>query len=81
MENLRLAQWAEVVLGQRRAKYGPRAARCPGFDVTEVIARFLPYSFRGRLPASPRLTRTYLRCPMLWRVLGEQFLILGGKPG
>ena len=37
------------------------------FDVTEVITRFLPYSVRGRLPASPRLTRTYLRCPMLWR--------------
>jgi len=52
-----------------------------GFDVTEVIARFLPYSFRGRLPASPRLTRTYLRCPVLWQVLGKQFLILGAKPG
>jgi hypothetical protein len=34
-----------------------------GFDVTEVITRFLPYSSRGRLPASPRLTRTYLRGP------------------
>ena len=34
-----------------------------GFHVTEVITRFLPYSFRGRLPVSPRLTRTYLRCP------------------
>ena len=52
-----------------------------GFDVTEVITRLLPYSFRGRLPASPRLTRTYLRCPILWRVLGKQFLILGAKPG
>jgi hypothetical protein len=52
-----------------------------GFDVTEVITRFLPYSFSGRLPASPRLTRTYLRCPVLWRVLGKQFLILGAKPG
>jgi hypothetical protein len=52
-----------------------------GFDVTEVITRFLPYSFRGRLPASPRLTRAYLRCPLLWRVLGKQFLILAAKPG
>ena len=34
-----------------------------GFDVTEVTARFLPYSFRGRVPASPWLTWTYLRCP------------------
>ena len=52
-----------------------------GFDVTEVIARFLPYSFRGRLPTSPWLTRTYLRWPLLWRVVGKQFLILGPKPG
>jgi hypothetical protein len=52
-----------------------------GFDVTEVVARFLPYSFRGRLPASPWLTWAYLRYPLLRRVLGKQFLILGAKPG
>ncbi len=47
-----------------------------GFQVGEVIPRFLPFSFRGALPPSPTLTRLYLRLPMVWRVLGKQFLIL-----
>jgi hypothetical protein len=51
-----------------------------GFEVTAVISRFLPYSFRGVLPASRLLTRAYLRVPVLWRVLGKQFLVLGVKP-
>jgi hypothetical protein len=51
-----------------------------GFEVTAVISRFLPYSFRGVLPASRLLTRAYLRFPVLWRVLGKQFLVLGVKP-
>jgi hypothetical protein len=50
-----------------------------GFEVTAVIPRFLPYSFRGRLPSSPALARSYLRVPALWRVLGKQFLVLGTK--
>jgi hypothetical protein len=51
-----------------------------GFDVGAVIPRFLPYSFRGLLPPSPLLTRTYLRVPALWRLLGKQFLVLATKP-
>jgi len=51
-----------------------------GFDVTAVSARFLPYSFRGVLAPSPVLTGTYLRTPVLWRLLGKQFLVLGRRP-
>ena len=51
-----------------------------GFDVTAVSAKFLPYSFRGLLPPSSLLTRTYLRAPILWRLLGKQFLVLGRRP-
>ena len=51
-----------------------------GFDVTTVTPRFLPYSFRGLLPPSPRLTRTYLRMPVLWRLFGKQFLEIARKP-
>jgi SAM-dependent methyltransferase len=50
-----------------------------GFDVTTVTPRFLPYSFAGRLPPSPRLVRLYLRTPGAWRLLGKQFLVLGRK--
>jgi hypothetical protein len=52
-----------------------------GFEISTVIPRFLPYSFRGLLPPSPLLTRTYLRVPALWRLLGKQFLVLGTKAG
>jgi 2-polyprenyl-3-methyl-5-hydroxy-6-metoxy-1,4-benzoquinol methylase len=50
-----------------------------GFEPTRVIPRFLPYSFRGRFPASARLTRAYLNTPAAWRVLGKQFLVLGQR--
>jgi SAM-dependent methyltransferase len=50
-----------------------------GFDVREVVPRFLPYSFRGVLPPSPLLTRMYLRTPALWPLLGKQFLVLARK--
>jgi 2-polyprenyl-3-methyl-5-hydroxy-6-metoxy-1,4-benzoquinol methylase len=49
-----------------------------GFQPLKRIARFLPYSFTGRLPASASLTSAYLRMPPLWRLLGRQFLVVGG---
>ena len=51
-----------------------------GFRVTRVTPRFLPYSFRGSLPASTRLTRLYLRMPLAWRLLGRQFFLVAEKP-
>ena len=51
-----------------------------GFDVQSITPRFLPYSFRSMLPASRRLTATYLEMPVLWRVLGKQFLVIGRRP-
>ena len=50
-----------------------------GFEPTRVVSRFLPYSFTGRLPPSPRLTRAYLKTPLAWRVLGKQFLVIARK--
>lgn len=47
-----------------------------GFEPDRVEARFLPYSFTGRLPPSPLLTRSYLRVPAAWRLLGKQFLVI-----
>lgn len=51
-----------------------------GFEVERVTPRFLPYSFRGRFPASPALTRLYLRLPPVWRLLGRQFLVVARRP-
>ncbi len=50
-----------------------------GFEIERTIPRYLPYSFRGILPPSPTLTRTYLKMPFAWRLLGKQFLVIGRK--
>jgi len=50
-----------------------------GFEPERVEARFLPYSFGGRLPPSPRLTRAYLRRRWAWRLLGKQFLAVARR--
>jgi SAM-dependent methyltransferase len=52
-----------------------------GFEIEASEPRFLPYSFRGRLPASASLTRRYLGLPLAWRLLGKQFLVIGRRPG
>jgi 2-polyprenyl-3-methyl-5-hydroxy-6-metoxy-1,4-benzoquinol methylase len=50
-----------------------------GFEPEAVIPRYLPYSFRGILPPSPKLTRLYLKMPLAWRLFGKQFLVVGQK--
>jgi hypothetical protein len=47
-----------------------------GFEPERIVPRFLPYSFRGRLPAGATTTRLYLRTPAVWRLLGKQFLVI-----
>ena len=56
------------------------AARMAGFDTKQVIARFLPYTTKSRLPQSPALVRAYLSFPPAWLLLGRQTLYLGEKP-
>jgi SAM-dependent methyltransferase len=51
-----------------------------GFEVQALHPKFLPYSFRGVLPPSPALTKTYLHSPMAWKLLGKQFLAIARKP-
>ena len=50
-----------------------------GFDLESISPRYLPSSFRGWLPPSPRLTRAYLQVPLAQRLLGKQFLVLASK--
>jgi SAM-dependent methyltransferase len=50
-----------------------------GFTIDRVIPRFLPFSFRSRLPSHPAIVRWYLRLPLAWRVLGKQFLVVARK--
>jgi hypothetical protein len=50
-----------------------------GYEPVRIVPRFLPYSFTGRLPPSPTLTRRYLRTPAAWPFLGKQFLVIGRR--
>jgi SAM-dependent methyltransferase len=56
------------------------AAVMAGFKTKKVIARFLPYTTKSRLPQHPLLVRAYLAFPPAWLVLGKQTLYLGEKP-
>jgi SAM-dependent methyltransferase len=51
-----------------------------GFEIETVIPRFLPYTTRSILPQSSTLIVLYLKLPLVWRVLGKQFLLVGRKP-
>lgn len=48
-----------------------------GFDVEHLAPRFLPLSFKSRLPAWPWLVELYLRLP--WRPLAKQMLVVGRR--
>jgi SAM-dependent methyltransferase len=56
------------------------AAVMAGFKTKKVIARFLPYTTKSRIPQHPLLVRAYLNFPPAWLVLGKQTLYLGEKP-
>lgn len=51
-----------------------------GFEVREIIPKFLPYSTRSALPQAPVFVAAYMRVPLAWSILGKQFLITGRKP-
>jgi SAM-dependent methyltransferase len=51
-----------------------------GFELLVIRARFLPYSFTGRLPSHPALVRAYLGLPLAWRLLGKQFVVVAQRP-
>jgi SAM-dependent methyltransferase len=55
------------------------AAEIAGCETERLIVRFLPYTTKGRLPASARLARAYLAFPPAWRLLGQQTLYVGRR--
>jgi SAM-dependent methyltransferase len=50
------------------------------FTIEHVTAKFLPYSMSRGFTPPPFLLRLYLKLPVLWRVFGQQFLIIACKP-
>lgn len=57
------------------------ALRISGFVVEEVRPRFLPYTFKSRLPKWPPLVWLYLRLPVLHLLLGKQMFVVAVRPG
>jgi len=51
-----------------------------GYEIDRIIPRFLPYTTRSKLPQHPALVVSYLKLPLIWRILGKQFLAVGRKP-
>ena len=51
-----------------------------GYEVVEVIDRFVPFSTDSRLPQHPILVRLYLKCRPIWNLMGGQFVLVGRKP-
>jgi ubiquinone/menaquinone biosynthesis C-methylase UbiE len=49
--------------------------RAQGFEVVEMVDRFLPYTMQSNLPTSGFLINIYLAIPALWKIFGKQFLV------
>ncbi|WP_454683530.1 class I SAM-dependent methyltransferase [Ancylobacter moscoviensis] len=50
-----------------------------GFEIKEVIPRFLPYTMNNKTPTNDALIKIYLRLPIAWRFMGKQFLVTAIK--
>jgi len=50
-----------------------------GLRPVKIVARFLPYTTKTRLPTSPLLVRAYLAFPPAWWVLGTQTLAIAAR--
>jgi SAM-dependent methyltransferase len=48
-----------------------------GFGIDVCIGRFLPYTMSSGPRYPVALVRAYLKLPVLWRVFGRQFLVVG----
>lgn len=50
-----------------------------GFRILERLPRFLPYTMSGGRQVPIGLVRAYLKLPILWPLIGKQFLVVGQK--
>ena len=50
-----------------------------GLEPTTVLARFLPYTTKSRLPQAPWLVSLYLKVPLAWRILGKQAFVVAQR--
>jgi len=51
-----------------------------GYEMERCIPRFLPLTMEGGLPTADWLVRLYLTVPIVWPIMGKQFLVIARKP-
>jgi len=51
-----------------------------GFRIEEAFDRFLPYTMVRKRPVPSAFITLYLSFPVVWKILGKQFLIIAKKP-
>lgn len=56
------------------------AAQSLGYEIVEVIPRFLPYTTRSAIPQAPWLVRLYLAVRPAWWIMGQQSWFVARKP-
>jgi SAM-dependent methyltransferase len=56
------------------------ASLTAGLTTEKLIARFLPYTTKSRIPQNQLLVRAYLRCPPVWWLMGRQTLLVSRRP-
>jgi SAM-dependent methyltransferase len=55
------------------------ALECQGFRIVNCWPRSLPYTTKSSLPRAPWMVKLYMKCPWIWPLLGQQFLIRAVK--
>jgi SAM-dependent methyltransferase len=50
-----------------------------GFHIERKEQAFLPYTMAGKKPAPMPLIQIYLALPMLWPLIGKQFLVIAAR--
>ena len=56
------------------------ALKLSGFDISELVPRFLPYTMSGGTNPPLLAVKIYLRMRFIWPLIGKQFLVLAQKP-
>jgi len=50
-----------------------------GFEIDQIVPRFVPFTTKSKLPTHPFLVRLYLALPLIWKVMGGQFVLVARK--
>lgn len=50
-----------------------------GFEIQMCVGKFLPFTMASGPQYPVQFVAAYLRCPLIWRIFGKQFLVIGKR--